>query len=136
MIEHTTELRVRYSETDAMGGYYNSRALEWFEVGRSELCRATGKPYRLWESEGVLLPVVEAYVKFLGRAEYDDLLRITTRVSWHGRVRMRFDVEIVRAADGAPVCRGHTIQAITDRSGRPRRPPDWVYDLMGRPEDE
>ena len=33
------QLRVRYSETDQMGTFYNSRALEWFECGRSELMR-------------------------------------------------------------------------------------------------
>jgi acyl-CoA thioester hydrolase len=32
-------LRVRYSETDQMGTFYNSRALEWFECGRTELMR-------------------------------------------------------------------------------------------------
>ena len=34
------QLRVRYSETDQMGTFYNSRALEWFECGRTELMRA------------------------------------------------------------------------------------------------
>ena len=38
-IAHLVLLRVRYSETDQMGTYYHSRALEWFEWGRSELLR-------------------------------------------------------------------------------------------------
>ena len=33
------QLRVRYSETDQMGTFYNSRALDWFECGRTELLR-------------------------------------------------------------------------------------------------
>ena len=36
-IQSITRLRVRYSETDQMGTFYNSRALEWFERGRTEL---------------------------------------------------------------------------------------------------
>lgn len=127
---HTTEIRVRYSDTDQMGTYYNSRALEWFEVGRTELCRATGKPYRQWEADGVFLPLTEAHVEFQGQAQYDDLLRITTRVSWVGRVRLRFDVTVVLAESGQEVCRGYTIQAVVDARGRPIRPPEWVVELL------
>ena len=127
---HTTELRVRYSDTDQMGTYYNSRALEWFEVGRTELCRATGKAYRQWEADGVFLPLTEAHVEFQGKAQYDDLLRITTRVSMAGRARLRFDVTVVQADSGQPVCRGYTIQAVVDARGRPIRPPQWVIELL------
>ena len=92
--QHTILLRVRYSETDQMGGYYNSRALEWFECGRSELLRALGKPYCEMEAEGVMLPVSEAHVEYLGKARYDDLLKITSTAAMVGRVRVRVDVEI------------------------------------------
>ena len=44
-IENVTHLRVRYGETDQMGTFYNSRALEWFECGRTELLRAIGAAY-------------------------------------------------------------------------------------------
>ena len=51
--EHKTSIRVRCSETDGYrsspfmgeersGTFYNSRALEWFECGRTELLRALG----------------------------------------------------------------------------------------------
>ncbi len=38
--------RVRYGETDQMGVAYYGRYLDWFEMGRTELCRAYGKTYR------------------------------------------------------------------------------------------
>src|SRR5512143_1724432 len=88
------ELRVRYSETDQMGTFYNSRALEWFECGRSELMRRRlGMSYAALEERGVFLPLVEAHVEFKGRARYDDLLKITSTVQVSGRARLRFDVE-------------------------------------------
>ncbi len=129
-MRHSVTFRIRYSETDQMGTYYNSRALEWFEYGRTELCRATGKPYRQWESEGVLLPVMEAHVEYVGKAQYDDLLKMTTSVSMSGRARMRFDVTIEQAEGGALVCRGYTIHAVTDPSGKPIRPPQWVLETI------
>ena len=124
------QLRVRYSETDQMGTFYNSRALEWFECGRTEFLRSLGRPYTQFEAEGVLLPLVEAHVQYLGRARYDDLLRLTTTAAMSGRARLRFEVDIVQDASGAGVARGFTEHAITDANGRPIRPPSWLLDLL------
>lgn len=126
---NVTTFRVRYSETDQMGGFYNSRALEWFELGRTEVLRRL-VPYAEMERRGVLLPVVEAHVKYLRRARYDDELRITSRVELFGRARLRFE-HVIEAADGGDsVVRGHTIHAITDATGRPVRPPAWLVEAL------
>ena len=129
-MEHIVLFRVRYSETDQMGTFYNSRALEWFECGRTELLRARGLPYAEMERRGAFLPVVESHVEYLGRARYDDLLKMTSRGSLSGKARVRVDVEIVQAEGGAPVARGYTIHAVTDPSGKPIRPPAWVAALF------
>jgi acyl-CoA thioester hydrolase len=129
-LQYTHTLRVRYSEIDAMGTYYNSRALEWFECGRTELCRATGTPYTEWERRGVMLPLVEAHVEYLGKAGYDDLLKLTTTATMHRRARIRFDVVVEQADSGRPVCRGHTVHAVVDGTGKPIRPPEWVIALV------
>ncbi len=39
---HEIEVRVRYAETDQMGIVHHSNYLVWFELGRSEFCRARG----------------------------------------------------------------------------------------------
>ena len=113
-----------------MQTYYNSRALEWFETGRSELLRAAGKPYREMESEGVMLPVREAHVEYLGRAQYDDLLKLTATMSKVGRTQVRVDVEIEHADGGEAVCRGWTTHVVTNREGRPIRPPEWFTAIL------
>jgi acyl-CoA thioester hydrolase len=129
-MDHTVLFRVRYSETDQMGTFYNSRALEWFECGRTELLRAMGLPYAEMERRGVFLPVVEAHVEYRGRARYDDLLRMTSRAAFVGKVRLRIDVEIIHAEGGAPVARGYTIHAFTNPAGKPIRPPAWLVELF------
>ena len=131
--EHVTRLRVRYSETDQMGTFYNSRALEWFECGRTELLRAVGTPYAEMEARGVLLPLVEAHVEFLGRARYDDEMRLTTTAAMCGRARVRFDVDIAHADGGGRIARGYTVHALTDPAGRPIRPPAWFLDALAGP---
>ena len=131
---HVVEFRVRYSDTDQMMTYYNARVLEWFELGRNELIRSLGKPYRLWEQEGVRLPVCEAHIEFDGPAQYDDLLRLSTGIWMPSRARIRFDNQVVQAETDRPVCHGYTIHAVVDAEGRPIRPPAWMTGLVGKSE--
>ena len=128
--ESTVRLRVRYSETDQMGTYCNSRVLEWFECGRTEFLRSVGIPYAEMEGRGVFLPLVEAHVNYLGRARYDDELLVTTTTAAHGKARVRFDVRIVHATDGGDVAGGYTVHAITDSSGRPVRRPSRLAEAL------
>src|SRR6476660_8137855 len=109
------QLRVRYSETDQMGTFYNSRALEWFECARSELMRNRMKmSYADVEAKGVFLPLVEAHLEFQSGARYDDLLNVTSVVDFSGRARLRFDVQVTHAESGRPVVRGYTVHAFVD----------------------
>lgn len=131
MFRHTYQLRVRYSESDRMGTFYNSRLLEWMEVGRSELIRATGgSTYAEWEERGVMAPIVEANLKFRSRAGYDDLLEIETVCSREGRARLRFESKLTLAENGRPVAEGYTIHALIDPTGKPIRIPEWINSLL------
>jgi acyl-CoA thioester hydrolase len=103
-----------------MGTFYNSRALEWFECGRTELLRSLRLPYA----------VIEAHVEYCGRARYDDLLQMTSRGSLVGKARLRVDVDVVQSSGGAPVACGYTIHAVTDPTGKPIRPPPWLAELF------
>jgi len=131
MLRDVLELRVRYSETDQMGTFYNSRALEWFECGRTELMRRRlGFSYAGLEAKGVFLPLVEAHLEFQGGARYDDLLSIATTVAVSGRARLRFEVQITHNESGKPVVRGYTVHAFADAQGKPIRPPGWFLELL------
>lgn len=122
--------RVRYSEADSMGTFYNSRVLEWFECGRTEWLRAAGTPYTEMEARGVYLPVVEAHVRYQGRARYDDELEMSVGARMAGKVTVRFDVQVVHAGNGTPVAEGYTVHAVTRAGGRPVRPPDWFVEIF------
>jgi acyl-CoA thioester hydrolase len=127
------QLRVRYSETDQMGTFYNSRALEWFECGRTELMRRRlGKSYAELEAQSVFLPLVEAHLEFQGGARYDDLLDIASTVQVSDRAKLRFEVQITQNVSGKPVVRGYTVHAFADAAGKPIRPPAWFMELLRR----
>ena len=130
-LQDVLQLRVRYSETDQMGTFYNSRALEWFECGRTELMRRRlGMAYAALEEKGVFLPLVEAHLDFQGGARYDDLLDIVTTAELSGHAKVRFEVQITQNTTGKPVVSGHTVHAFANTGGKPIRPPAWFMEMM------
>jgi len=124
-------IRVRYGETDKMGTFYNARALEWFECVRSEVLREAGVPYTAMEERGVMLPIIEAHVEYLGRATYDDHLKLYGSAAMAGKARVRFDITIEHLDGGVPVARGYTVHAVTDPAGKPLRAPEWLTSALG-----
>jgi len=132
----TTTTRVRYPETDRMGVAHHTHYLVWFELGRTELMRELGCAYgELEERDGVFFPVVRVAVEFRAPARYDEEIRIDTRLTSVGGVRVRFDYELHRVSDGTRLAVGHSEHASIDAGGRPRRLPGWLRArLSGNPE--
>jgi acyl-CoA thioester hydrolase len=121
---------VRYAETDKMGVVYYAHYLVWFEIGRTDWLRETGWTYRAMEEEGLGLPVIEAHCEYKAGARYDDDLEVRTRARLVSAVRLAFDYEVVRRADGQVIATGVTVHATVDRSGRPVRLPARVKELL------
>lgn len=128
---HVSTVRVRYAETDNMGVVYYANYLVWFEVGRTEMLRDAGWSYREMEQDGVALPVIQATCEYRLPAKYDDVIEILTRGTALSAVRVRFDYEVVRAADRASLAVGHTVHAsVGVETGRPCRLPERVRALL------
>jgi acyl-CoA thioester hydrolase len=126
----SSTVRVRYAETDKMGVVYYANYLVWFEIGRTDWLRDTGWSYREMEAEGLGLPVIQAHCEYRQSAKYDDEIEVRTRATKVSAVRIQFDYEVVRGADGAVIAVGHTVHATIDRQGRPVRLPERVKDLF------
>jgi acyl-CoA thioester hydrolase len=126
-----SRVRVRYAETDKMGVVYYANYFVWFEVGRTDLLREQGWSYRNMEADGYALPVVEAHCQYAQSARYDDELDVRTTGTLLSPVRVRFDYEVVRADNTETViASGHTVHAVLDAAGRPRRLPERVRELL------
>jgi acyl-CoA thioester hydrolase len=82
------------------------------------------------EREGLLLPVIEAHVRYRAPARYDDLLRVETAVVELRRVSLRFEYRVVRVEDGELLAEGHTVHACVDPQHRPVRLPDGIRELL------
>jgi acyl-CoA thioester hydrolase len=126
----TSRVRVRYAETDRMGVVYYANYLIWFEVGRTDLLRDAGWSYREMETEGFMLPVIEATCVYKQPARYDDELEIRTTGQLMSPVRLRFEYEIARTSDGVLLVTGHTEHASLDRHGKLCAMPDRAREIF------
>jgi acyl-CoA thioester hydrolase len=96
---HAHRIRARYQETDQMGVVYHANYINWFEIGRTELIRERGFPYRRIEAMGLYLPVVELESKFRLPARYDDVIVIYTRIRSFNALTVQFESQIRRAEE-------------------------------------
>ncbi len=113
-----------------MGVVYYANYFVWFEVGRTDLLRASGWSYREMEGEGISLPVIEARCEYRRPARYDDELDIHTTGRLRSPVRVEFAYEVIRPYDAVLIATGQTVHASLDRDGRPRRLPPPVQGLF------
>jgi acyl-CoA thioester hydrolase len=125
----TATYRVIYGDVDSMKVAYYANYLRWFEIGRSELIRHLGLPYVEMENRGYLLPVTEAYCKYLKSARYDDLIHISTGVGFIRKASIRFDYRIANPEKDL-LARGYTVHACLDSQGNITRLPEAVLTLL------
>lgn len=117
-------IRVRYGETDQMGYVYYGNYAEYYEVARVEMLRSLGTSYKDMENNGVMMPVLDLYCKYIKPGRYDEELIITVSIKEKPGIRIKFHYEI-HNQQGELINIGETRLVFVDmRSGRPRLPPD------------
>ena len=130
MSDHTNkceiDIRVRYAETDRMGALHHSRYWVYFEMGRTELLRASGVEYKRLEDEGVFFVVARCSAIFKSPANYDDVLTLTTRIKKMGQAKIDHEYELKRKSDGLLLATAETTLACVDNSGRVIQIPDFI----------
>lgn len=125
---HRMLYRVPYSETDAMGRVYYANYLIWFERGRTEMLRDAGFPYRRMEEMGILLPVRQCAVRYLGFGEYDDEIELFTWITRLGRARV--EVATQARKNGQPITVGTVELACVNLQGKPVPWPDVILKVL------
>jgi len=121
-LEHEIEIRVRYSETDAMGFLHHGNYFSYFEMGRTELLRAQGGNYRLMEEAGLYMVVVNVECKYRKPARYDDVLTLKTRVARVTPAKIEHEYRVFRASE--LLAEARSTLACIDRSGAVQRIPE------------
>lgn len=125
----STELTVRFSETDAQGIAHHAAYLDWLEVARIEYLRRFEGGYVALRAQGIDATTMEAFLRYLSPARFDDRLVVHAKGGDLRGARFRFDYHIER--DGEPVAEGFTTHACVDsRTLRPTRMPPWLVEAI------
>jgi acyl-CoA thioester hydrolase len=119
----TTQIRVRYAETDKMGLLHHANYLVYFEQARTELLRNQGLTYREMEDQGFFLVITSVEVKFKSPARYDDVLTVKTTVARSTAIRIEHSYEVT--CEDRPIAEGKTTLACVDRNGKLQALPEW-----------
>ena len=131
----TTQVRVRYAETDQMGIVYYANYLVWFEIGRVELLRSLGLAYSQLEKEHeCILPVVEASCRYRSPARYDDEILIETRPAMLRGSVLKFAYRILRKAaiggENTLLAEGETVHVVCDDQLNKKALPDRYVEAL------
>lgn len=137
MIQHDTQVRVRYGEVDRMGFFYHSHYVELFDIGRTELMRSIGLSNFDIEASGIELPVCKVDIDYKVAALYDDLLTVRTFLKESPTARIRFDYEVYRTPSGKnemipdPIAKGYVILGFMNKETKKAcRPSALILDAV------
>ena len=97
----STEVTVRFAETDAQGVAHNANYLVWFEVARVAYLAKYAGGYPALREQGLESFVLESHVRYRLPAHFDDRLHIHARIGELRGARFRFDYEVRR--NGEPL---------------------------------
>lgn len=127
--ELSTDVRVRFAETDAQGIAHNSNYLVWFEVARVEHLERFAGGYQRLRDLGVEALVLETHVRYIQPARFDDRLVVHARCGELRGARFRYEYAVER--EGDVIADGWTSHATVDAvSLRPTRVPGWLAEAL------
>jgi len=129
----STDIRIRFAETDAQGIAHHASFVVWLEVARVAYLAASAGGYQSIRDRGMEALTTEVFLRYHRAAYFDEMLRIWTRCTDVRGARFRYEYRIER--EGEPIADGHTSHATVDReTNRPTRVPKWLVEAIARAE--
>jgi acyl-CoA thioester hydrolase len=129
----STDVRVRFAETDAQGIAHHASFVIWLEVARVAYLAKHAGGYQAIRERGVEALTTEVCIRYHQAAYFDEQLTIGARCTDVRGARFRYEYRVER--DGELVADAHTQHAIVDRETyRPTRVPAWLADAVATAE--
>jgi acyl-CoA thioester hydrolase len=108
-IDFTSEIRVRFVETDPLGIVWHGNYIQYFEDGREAFGRHHGISYLDQKDNGYASPIVKSGSEHKLPLRYGDIATVRTIYVDSPAAKMIFRYEIFNP-DGGLVCTGETVQ--------------------------
>ncbi len=118
----STEVQVRFAETDAQGIAHHAAFVVWLEVARIAWLAEYAGGYRALQEQGIEALTTAVEVRYRRAARFDDRLRIWTRATDLRGARFRYEYAVER--DGELLAEASSSHATVDaETHRPVRLP-------------
>ena len=125
----STEVQVRFAETDAQGVAHHAAFLVWCEVARVAWLDMYAGGYKSIQERGIEALTTEVALYYHRAAHFHDRLTVWTRCADIRGARFRYEYRIERESE--LIADGHTGHATVDAvSRRPIRVPEWFADAV------
>jgi acyl-CoA thioester hydrolase len=129
----STEVKVRFAETDAQGIAHHAAFVVFLEVARVAYLEANAGGYQAIRDTGIEALTTEVFLRYHQAAYFDERLTIWTRCTGLRGARFRYEYRITRGDE--LVAEGHTSHATVARETyRPTRVPAWLAEAIARAE--
>jgi acyl-CoA thioester hydrolase len=129
----STDILVRFAETDAQGIAHHASFVVWLEVARVAYLTEFAGGYRGIRAQGIEALTTEVHVRYHLAAHFDERLTVWTRCVDLRGARFRYEYAIER--ESIVVADGHTSHAIVDAATRlPTRVPAWFAEVIAKAE--
>lgn len=120
----STDVQVRFAETDAQGIAHHAAFLVWCEVARVAWLDLYAGGYKSIQERGIEALTTDVALQYHRAAHFHDRLTVWARCVDIRGARFRYDYRIER--QGELIADGHTGHATVDAASRlPIRVPEW-----------
>ena len=121
----STDVRIRFAETDAQGIAHHASFVVWLEVARVAYLARHAGGYQAIRDRGIEALTTEVCVRYHRAATFDETLTIWTRCVGMRGARFTYEYRIEREKE--LVADAYTRHAVVDRETyRPTRVPEWL----------
>jgi acyl-CoA thioester hydrolase len=131
----STDVRIRFAETDAQGIAHHASFVVWLEVARVAFLERYAGGYGAIRERGIEALTTEVHLRYHRAAYFDETLTVWTRCVGLRGARFTYEYRIDRT--GELVAEGHTRHATVERETYlPTRVPDWLVDAIATAEGQ
>ena len=125
LISYSTQVRVRYKDTDQMGIMHHSNYVVLYEQARTEWLRDMGLTYAEIERRGIMSPIIEVHSRYHYPAFYDEVLTIKVSREEMPAARLVIASEVFNEAGKLINTGSVTLGFMHASTRRPCRAPEW-----------
>lgn len=112
-----SEIKIRFSDTDALGIVWHGNFIKYFEDGREAFAAEHGLNYLTLYNEGFATPIIKSLCEHKKPLKYSDVAIIETEFVDSQAAKIHFRYKIYFKSDNTVSATGETTQVFLDKKG-------------------